>query len=276
MSDNPAVERSRELASESRFLSLCRIGFLGRGLLYICIGVLVIGTGRTEDLTGALEYIGEGTGRILLIVIVSGLAAYGLWRLSDGAFAIDSPGRDWKARRQRLASIGIGGIYLYLAYKGVRILLAGRSQAMTTQQQADTLLDLPGGQLVLAGAAAGLAIAGLVQLRKAMHCRFLRKLDRRGRSKVVKWLGRIGYAARGIIFLVIAFLLGRGAVDGRSDEVGGMEQALDFMSGPVLYAVALGLMLFGALSIVEALFRMLHEPPMDEIRQKVVEKIAAA
>ena len=275
MSGHPAVERSHELASESHFLSLCRIGFLGRGLLYICIGVLVIGTGRTEDLTGALEYIGDGIGLVLLIVVTAGLAAYGLWRLSDGAFGIDSPGRDWKALRHRMASLGVGSIYIYLAYKGVRILLAGRSDAMTTQQQADTVLDLPGGQLVLAGAAVGLAIGGFVQLRKAMHCRFLRKLDRRGRAAVVKWLGRIGYAARGVIFLVVAFLVGRAAIDGRANEVGGMEKALDFMSGPVLYAVAIGLMLFGAFSIVEALFRMLHEPPVEQIKQKVEEKVGA-
>ena len=120
-----------------------------------------------------------------------------------------------------------------------------------------------------------LAIAGFVQLRKAMHCRFLRKLDRRGRAPVVKWLGRIGYAARGVIFLVVAFLVGRAAIDGRANEVGGMEKALDFMSGPFLYAVAAGLMLFGAFSIVEALFRMLHEPPVEEIKQKLEEQVAA-
>ena len=82
------TDRAQELRRESGFLSLCRVGFIGRGVLYILIAWLVLQTGRTEDLTGALEYLGRGSGRILLIVITAGLAAYGLWRLADAAFAI--------------------------------------------------------------------------------------------------------------------------------------------------------------------------------------------
>ena len=43
--------------------------------------------------------------------------------------------------------------------------------------------------------------------------------------------------------------------------------SLDLLSGPLLYAVAAGLMLFGAFSIVEARYRRIHKPPMDEIKQ---------
>ena len=89
----------------------------------------------------------------------------------------------------------------------------------------------------------------------------------------MKWLGRIGYAARGVIFLTVAYLLGRSAIDGRSQEAGGMEQALDFFSGPVLYAVCGGLFLFGLFSIIEALFRRMHEPPVEGIKQEVREKV---
>jgi hypothetical protein len=70
-------------------------------------------------------------------------------------------------------------------------------------------------------------------------------------------------------------LVGRAAIDGRSDEAGGMEQALDFFSGSVLYSVALGLLLFGVFSIVEALFRRIHEPPPpDQIRREIEDKVA--
>ncbi len=274
MSSAP-IDRAQELARESRFLTLCRIGFFGRGLLYILIAWLALQTGRTEDLTGALEYLGRGNGRYLLMVIAAGLAAYGLWRLADAAFAIENPGPDGKALRKRAAAGFIGFIYLFLSYKAARVLLAGRAGDMSAQQQADTVLDLPSGELVLGGAALVLAIAGLVQLRKAAKCSFLRHLDHRAQAPLVKWLGRIGYAARGVIFLTVAWLIGKAALDGRSREAGGMEQALDFFSGPVLYAVALGLMLFGAFSIVEAVYRRIHEPPSpEEMKQEVREKVA--
>jgi len=272
MSSAP-VERARELASESRFLTLCRIGFVGRGLLYILIGVLVLQTGRTEDLTGALEYLGKGTGQVLLIAISGGMAAYALWRLADAAFGMENPGPSGKALRKRAAAGFIGLIYLYLSYKGFRILLAGRSGDMSAQEQADMVLDLPGGAIVLGIAALILIGAGLNQLRKAAKCSFLQRLDGRAERPLAKWLGRTGYAARGVIFSVAGILVGRSAIDEQSNEAGGMEQALDLLSGPVLWAVAGGLVLFGFYSILEGFFRRIHEPPVDEINEEVRETV---
>jgi len=265
------MDRAAELARESRFLSLCRVGFLGRGILYILIAWLALQTGRTEDLTGALEYLGQGTGRILLTIIAAGLAAYGLWRLADAAFGIENPGPDGKALRKRVAAGFIGLIYLFLSYKALRILLAGHAGTMSTQEQADTVLDLPGGAIVLGIAALVMAVAGANQFRKAGKCTFLHRLDHRAQEPLAKWLGRIGYAARGVIFLTIAYLIGKAAIDGTSNDAGGMEQALDFFSGAVLWAVALGLALFGAFSIIEALFRRMHEPPPPAAIKREVE-----
>ncbi len=45
VTENLAADRARELGRESNFLSLCRVGFIGRGVLYILIAVLVLGTG---------------------------------------------------------------------------------------------------------------------------------------------------------------------------------------------------------------------------------------
>ena len=266
---NAAAERARELGHESRFQWLTRVGFLGRGLLYILIGVLVLDSGRTEDLTGALDYLNEGAGRLLLIGIAAGMLAYGVWRLADAVFGMENPGGDAKALRKRAVAGFIGCIYLYLSYKATMVLLVGRSGDRGPEQQADTVLDLPGGDLILGFAALVMLAAGGVQLFKAAKCSFLRRLDHRAQAPAVKWLGRFGYAARGVIFLIVGLMIGRAAIDRRSDEVGGMEQALDFLSGPTLYAVATGLILFGAFSIIEAIYRRIHEPPVEAIKQEI-------
>ncbi|MEO6581677.1 MAG: DUF1206 domain-containing protein [Sphingomicrobium sp.] len=257
---------------ESQFQILTRLGFAARGLLYVVIALLAIGTGRTEDVTGALEYLGRGWGRLLLIAMAAGLATYGLWRLADATFGMETPGRSWKAMRKRAAAGGIGAIYLYLSYKAVRVLVAGRAGSMTPEEQADTVLDLPGGSLALVLAALVLAIAGANQIRKAGKCAFLEPLDEAARSATVKWLGRIGYTARGVIFLVVAFLVARGAANEQSTEAGGMEQALDLLSGLLLYAVAGGLMLFGLFSMVEARFRRIRDAA-PVIKQEVEDAI---
>ncbi len=251
-----------DLAGESKFQLWTRVGFFARGLLYIVIALLVLGTGRTEDLTGALEYLNQGVGRLLLMVLAGGMTAYGLWRLADAGFGMEHPGSDNKALRKRGAAGLIGAIYLYLAYKAARILLEGSAGDTSAQQQADTVLDLPGGQWVLGFAALVLAVAGAYQLHKAYSCSFLRRLDAIAQAPVVKWLGRIGYASRGVIFLAVAWLIARAALDEKSTEAGGMEQVLDLLSGPVLYAVAAGLMLFGIFSIIEARYRRIHDAPV--------------
>ena len=254
-----------DLARQSLFQLMTRIGFAARGMLYILIAILVIGTGRTEGLTGALEYVGDGVGRWLLFFIVGGMAAYGLWRLSEAAFAMESGHDGWKSRRKRAASAGIALIYFYLAYKAARVLLEGDSGTPSGPEQADTVLDLPGGILVLAAVAIGLVVAAGFQLWKSVSCSFMEPLDAEAISIPVKWLGRVGYAARAVIMLIVGFLIGRAAIDGRSNEVGGMERALDLLSGPSLYAVALGLLLFGLFSLVEARHRRVREPPKDKL-----------
>ena len=261
-----------DLAGEGKFQTWTRVGFAARGLLYIVIALLVLGTGRTEDLTGALEYLNQGVGRLLLMVLAAGLATYGLWRLADAAFGIENPGSGNKALRKRGAAGVIGLIYLYLSYKAARILLEGNAGDTSAQQQADTVLDLPGGQWVLAFAALVLAVAGTYQLIKAYKCSFLRHLEAPAQEPLVKWLGRIGYASRGVIFLAVAWLIARAAIDEQSSEAGGMEQVLDLLSGPLLYAVTAGLMLFGIFSIIEARYRRIQDAPAD-VKQEVKDRV---
>lgn len=263
---------AEDVAHESNFQRLTRLGFAARGFLYILIAALVILTGRTEDLTGALEYVGHGAGKLLLLAIAAGLAAYGLWRLGDAAFGTEHPGTGWKALGKRAAAAGIGAVYLYLFYKAVRVILAGRAGSAGAQQQADTVLDLPGGDLVLFAVAAGLAVAGGMQLWKALQCRFLRRLrEGAGQQPWIKWAGRLGYAARGVIFLVVGWLIYRAAADRTASEAGNIEKALDVLRGPFLIPIAAGLFLFGLFSLVEARFRAIREPPTDQLKRKLEE-----
>jgi hypothetical protein len=276
VSERAAEELAGQVAYEGKFQWLTRLGFAARGFLYILIALLVILTGRSEDLTGAIEYVGHGLGKVLLIAIAAGLATYGLWRLSDAAFGTEHPGADWKALGGRAVYGGVGVIYLYLAYKALRVLLAGSSGTMGTAEQADTVLDLPGGDLVLAGVALGLLIAGANQLWKAIHCKFMRRLrEGAGQKQWIKWMGRLGYASRGIIFIVVAWTIYRAATDHRPTEAGNLESALDILRGPYLTPIAAGLLLFGLFSLVEARFRRIHRPPVERVKRQVRDKMTA-
>jgi hypothetical protein len=88
-------------------------------------------------------------------------------------------------------------------------------------------------------------------------------------------MGRDGYGARGVIFLTVGYMLWRSAIDHRAAEAGNLDDALDWLSGPVRTSVAAGLLLFGAFSMVEAAYRPIRKPPTEHIKRKVRGKTAA-
>ncbi len=91
-------------------------------------------------------------------------------------------------------------------------------------------------------------------------------------------LGRLGFAARGVVFLVIGGFLGLAAVRSNSAQVKGLGGALETLSdqphGSALLAlVAAGLLAFGVFGLVQALYRRIDAPDLDDARAAAQEGI---
>lgn len=254
------------MGRDEKMVMLTRLGFAARGLLYLIIAWLVIGTGRTADLSGALEYLATGKERVLLMAIAAGFIAYGVWRLSDAAFDSEGRGDDGKGLAGRAGAAASGIVYLFLAYQAWQLLSGhGGGSEDATEERAQMVLHLPAGGLLLGVAAAVLFIAGGWQLAKAYKCSFLNHLAGPVRQQEwVRWLGRIGYGARGIIFLVTAFFIAGAALSGSAGEAGGMQEALRWLSSPTNMIVAAGLALFGIFSLIEARYRSIEAPQVTQ------------
>jgi hypothetical protein len=263
-------------ADASRTLTLLtRLGFAARGLLYIVIAVLVLRTGRTEDPAGALSVVAQGGGRILLGLIIAGFLAYGLWRLSDAAFNIERHPAGSKGMRERIGAAASGVVHLLLAWQAVRLMQGAAARGGGgTQAGAETAFQLPGGQLAVALAGLVLLGVGLLQLVKAAKATFLKHLEPRIASQPwARWTGQGGYAARGLVFLISGgFLLAAGLKE-QSNEAGGMAEALAWLTSPWDTLVALGLLLFGLYSLIEARYRVLQDVPVDGAVQKARSKL---
>jgi hypothetical protein len=262
------VQEESTVQQRQTFELLTRIGFAARGILYLVIAWLVIDAGRETDLSGALDYLASDDTRPLLYAMLAGFIAYGLWRLADALLNSERHGNDDKAKVKRAGAAVSGIIYLFLAYQAYKLLdgSGGGSSGGGTQEQAQNVLDLPGGWVLLAVGAAILFGAGVWQLIKAAKASFLKHLSPSvANEDWVKWFGRLGYGARGIIFIVTAFFLGKAALNGRASEAGGMEQALEWLASPVNIIVAVGLALFGIFSIVEARHRIIHAPDASDL-----------
>jgi hypothetical protein len=80
------------------------------------------------------------------------------------------------------------------------------------------------------------------------------------------WLGRAGYSARGIVLVIVGWSLLQAGLSDSAARAGSMEQALLSLSlslslsGSLLAGVALGLLLFGLFSFVEARHRRINDP----------------
>jgi len=254
------------MAHADKLVWLTRLGFAARGLLYLIIAWLVIGSGRATDLTGALEHVREE--RPLLIVILVGFVAYGFWRVTDAIFDSEGHGDGKKGALGRVGAGASGIIYLFLAWQAWRLLQGERSGGSdgAAQEHAGNVLSLPGGTLLLEIGGVILFLAGLWQIKRAISGDFCKHLrPDMARQGWIKWMGRGGYGARGVIFIVTAFFLISAGLNSDPSEAGGMQDALRWMSSPVNLIVAAGLALFGLFSLVEARFRQIHAPPVDRM-----------
>ena len=255
--------------ASAQLTTLTRIGFATRGLLYIVIAVLVIRTGRAEDTSGALEYLGRGGGQVLLGVMAAGLIAYGMWRLADTVFNIERHPSDRKGVLERVGAAASGLVHLVLAWQAVRLMQGVASTGDGTRQGTRTALDMPGGGTLVMLAGLVLLAVGVFQLVKAVKGSFLRHLDAKAaRHPAVQWSGRAGYAARGFVFMITGYFM---LIAGFTDEAsgaGGTSQALSWLTNPWDVLVAIGLFGFGLFSLVEARFRRLHDVPVDDVVRK--------
>lgn len=247
---------------DGKLVMAARGGFAARGLLYGLIGFLAF-QGHAKDPQDALGLLWRQAGSPVLIPLGIGFAAYALWRLLNSACDGDDHGSDLKGVLVRIGGAGIGFIYLGFALATAKLAWFhhGSGGPSAADRGASIAMDLPGGSLLLYCAAAGFLGAGLWQFTRAWKLKFLKRVtDWAAHSPWVKWIGRIGLAARGCVFLTIAWLFFQAASHLQASKAGGSAEALGSLPPAIRAALGLGLILFGLFSLVEAWFRDIGDP----------------
>lgn len=257
-----------------RMTLFARIGFASRGLVYVLIGWfaldVAVNGGQPTDNQGALGTLAHAPlGQILLAVCALGFAGYAVWRLTEAITDPENRGRDFKGKFERIGYALSGITHIVLATAAARLALKQISTQdhspgdESAQSWSAWLMEQPGGVffLVLAGCLL-FAVAG-AQAIKAYKAQFDELDGDVPAPDYVRWIGRMGYAARALIFALIGWFLISAALNHDPDRAGGLGEALKQLRAQdegtvILGIVAFGLAFFGLFSVIEARYRRIR------------------
>lgn len=249
-----------------RFETFTRLGFAARGVLYLLIAYLAIAAGQNAGSADVLRSLAEGgASRVALAIIALGLFAYGAWRCLEAAMDLEGAGEGAKGAVTRVGH-GMSGVAhvvlgLLAAALALGIVGSGAGGGEGSDKATGMLMNLPAGNVLLRLVALGFILGGMGEGWSAYRLKFLEQLEPRAAARPwVKWVGRLGYIARGVVFAMIGVLLWKAAGAHDPERAGGVGEALGALSGASRVLVAAGLGFFGAFSLVQAVYRRITNP----------------
>ncbi|HEY0369992.1 MAG TPA: DUF1206 domain-containing protein [Chthoniobacterales bacterium] len=254
-----------------------RIGYVAKGLVFICIGLISAsaalgGNVGATDFRGVMQAIlQQPFGGALLIVLIAGLVCYVLWLLLASFVNAGDVGNDAKGITARVRALFLAVIYssiIAIAVKAFAGKTSGGGDDRAAQSWTATALARPFGSTLVIVIGAAIMVGGLLECLRAYREKFAEQLDLTGFSKTTqKWIVRFcafGFAARGVVFVVLGALVMQSGWQSDPTKARGMSGALDAVIaqpfGRSLFAVgAIGLAAYGIYCCVKARYGRIGE-----------------
>ena len=221
---------------------------------------------QNTNKTGIFQFIlDQPAGKIILALLTAGLLCYTIWRFLQTFLDTDNKGSSAKGYLKRFTYFFSGITYLLVFYLSLTFLLNGKntSGGGSNNGRITEILQQPWGQLLLVILAALIAGIGIYQIwygnsgsyRKHVN---LQELDRNASVALLR-AGKIGYISRGIVWLILAFLLFEAAYYSRASKAGDTGAAFSYVQDSpfgtyLLAALGLGLICYGVMNFVRSVF----------------------
>lgn len=233
-----AGEAAREAHRSDWVDRAAAAGLVAFGVVHLVIGWLAVQLAlgdreESADSGGAMEQLAEQPLGIVAVWAVGlGMLLLVAWKGLDAAVGYREEGDDTTRLRKRLLAAGKAVVYAVVAFSALKVALGAGSGSSGdgTDSLTARVMDLPGGQVLVAAIGAGIVAVGVGLLVLAWKESYLDHLDGEGRSgetgRAYRVLGRVGHVAKGVALGVVGSLFGYAALTHEADRSGGLDQAL--------------------------------------------------
>jgi len=252
-----------------RFL---RFGLVSKGVVYCLVGVLAFMAAydiqkQEASKTSAIGLIHDQPfGKFLMAIIATGLFGYVTLRFVQAFRDIDNKGAGAKGLMTRFGYGFSGLLYLALAVYAVRLLFAGTNTDSESEKFTITkILTYETGPWFIGTTGLIIIGNGIYQIYRAVSGTFMKKITvmRADLENVFKKAGIVGYISRGIVLVIIGYLLLHAALTSDPANVrGSSKEAFNFIEhtfgGLLMSLIAVGLIGYGLFNFVKAKFQRIQ------------------
>jgi hypothetical protein len=256
-----------------------RLGLACRGTVYLLVGYLAFRLalaahgreGEPASSAGAVQAaVDPAWGRVPLVLLVAGLAAYAFTQLLEAVFRPARATGTMGSWRQRAVSSWGFVLYSFFCLSTARLLVeTPPQQTAQSEQRQDTgmtadLLRAGWGKALLLLVGILVVAGGLEAGRRAVRLNFRERFTdehmSRALAMVTRALGAFGSVARAVVFVLVGVFLVKAAVLSSADQTKGLDaifrSVASFPYGSWLLALlACGLFCYGLYCLVEVRYR---------------------
>ena len=252
---------------------IARAGYGAKTVVYVLLGIFVVTTAlsflKSEEPSQEHVFrtlMEQPFGWYLLAGIVCGLVCYMLWRLIQAFLNTEdldmSKAGDVITRAFFVLSAIIYGVG---AWGATKVLTgAGSSDGGSSQQVSQELMQQTWGEWLGAAIGVGILVFSFIQLKHAFKADFMGKFNTHhmhdNEVHLSRVVGRLGYLARGIVYILVGAFFVQAAIELDPSEAGGIREAFNTILNQryvqyELTAIGAGIAMFGIFCGFETVYR---------------------